>query len=653
LLNHLIQEARRKLQRAPPFNTAKKVINSSQHPSKVEWSAEVGSLLKSNSEPRLPTYPPVKTVKSFEIKKNECSGSSDGSTGLRVKDTTESSTSTPASKIANVKSDPDASIDAQNRAIGLVKSSSEPQLQVSAIAKPISSVRNFAKLFDKENTERCGLPKSSPSGKTSSASNAKTKYARSPTSVVQPSVVNSPSQSDSPSIVSKPSSAMKARANFFDKHASKDEDVSISVESASMTERKENETPCSKLPDITDASPNSAHSTRKIDRVTKSKSDPHLLSPPNTEKPIRSVRAFASLFDKPSALTETARPKFGYRKAAAPLPVSEGAILPTVATEDTIPSVSSPTNGVELIVSENVVTAADCPVSIHDTNSTDKVTSENAPCVGESEGGSSQCSTSLTDSKVQSTPVQKSPQLEKSPSDLKLCSNRVIVKKTNSVKAFAKLFDKSSGTNLEPVDYKGAKKTGVVKREPTVISSETPGLELVKNNVPSPSSGVSNTVTAEASSNSVIQLTSVSVCDDPQEGKETLHASSCGVVDAPVSVTDISRQEATAGTIKEDADLVEKPLEVNNNGMECDATNSVHLVKSLAQKLEKPKQPQNILYYSIVELKSGVISGIDNQIKETYLSPEDFMTAFGMSREAFATLPMWRQSNLKKKAGLF
>jgi len=193
----------------------------------------------------------------------------------------------------------------------------------------------------------------------------------------------------------------------------------------------------------------------------------------------------------------------------------------------------------------------------------------------------------------------------------------------------------------------------VVKREPTVISSETPGLELVKNNVPSPSSGVSNTVTAEASSNSVIQLTSVSVCDDPQEGKETLHASSCGVVDAPVSVTDISRQEATAGTIKEDADLVEKPLEVNNNGMECDATNSVHLVKSLAQKLEKPKQPQNILYYSIVELKSGVISGIDNQIKETYLSPEDFMTAFGMSREAFATLPMWRQSNLKKKAGLF
>uniref|UniRef100_A0A8C8SFA2 Villin-1 n=1 Tax=Pelusios castaneus TaxID=367368 RepID=A0A8C8SFA2_9SAUR len=45
--------------------------------------------------------------------------------------------------------------------------------------------------------------------------------------------------------------------------------------------------------------------------------------------------------------------------------------------------------------------------------------------------------------------------------------------------------------------------------------------------------------------------------------------------------------------------------------------------------------------------------GVDPSKREEYLSSEDFSTAFGMSRNAFAALPMWKQQSLKKVKGLF
>uniref|UniRef100_A0A8D0HAH8 Villin-1 n=1 Tax=Sphenodon punctatus TaxID=8508 RepID=A0A8D0HAH8_SPHPU len=45
--------------------------------------------------------------------------------------------------------------------------------------------------------------------------------------------------------------------------------------------------------------------------------------------------------------------------------------------------------------------------------------------------------------------------------------------------------------------------------------------------------------------------------------------------------------------------------------------------------------------------------GVDPNRKEDFLSEEDFMAAFGVSRQAFTTLPRWKQQNLKKAKGLF
>lgn len=40
-------------------------------------------------------------------------------------------------------------------------------------------------------------------------------------------------------------------------------------------------------------------------------------------------------------------------------------------------------------------------------------------------------------------------------------------------------------------------------------------------------------------------------------------------------------------------------------------------------------------------------------LPQNHLSDEDFMAVFGMTRSAFANLPLWKQQNLKKEKGLF
>jgi hypothetical protein len=45
--------------------------------------------------------------------------------------------------------------------------------------------------------------------------------------------------------------------------------------------------------------------------------------------------------------------------------------------------------------------------------------------------------------------------------------------------------------------------------------------------------------------------------------------------------------------------------------------------------------------------------GIDPTVKEQYLSDEQFQTAFGMGKDEFRKMPLWKRQNQKKKAGLF
>ncbi|XP_015272840.1 PREDICTED: advillin [Gekko japonicus] len=62
-----------------------------------------------------------------------------------------------------------------------------------------------------------------------------------------------------------------------------------------------------------------------------------------------------------------------------------------------------------------------------------------------------------------------------------------------------------------------------------------------------------------------------------------------------------------------------------------------------------PTYPLEVLLNCPDELPEDV----DPAKKENFLSEEDFVRVFGMNRDDFATLPTWKQLNLKKERGLF
>ena len=59
-----------------------------------------------------------------------------------------------------------------------------------------------------------------------------------------------------------------------------------------------------------------------------------------------------------------------------------------------------------------------------------------------------------------------------------------------------------------------------------------------------------------------------------------------------------------------------------------------------------------VTFFSLEELKSG-IEGIPPNAREQYLRPDEFEKVFGMTRENFNNMRLWRKQELKKKIGLF
>ncbi|KAG7363991.1 villin headpiece domain containing protein [Nitzschia inconspicua] len=58
-------------------------------------------------------------------------------------------------------------------------------------------------------------------------------------------------------------------------------------------------------------------------------------------------------------------------------------------------------------------------------------------------------------------------------------------------------------------------------------------------------------------------------------------------------------------------------------------------------------------YYSLEQLQSGDVGGIDIRHRERYLSPSDFQLYFKMSKDEFATLPKWKRDKAKRTLKLF
>lgn len=58
-------------------------------------------------------------------------------------------------------------------------------------------------------------------------------------------------------------------------------------------------------------------------------------------------------------------------------------------------------------------------------------------------------------------------------------------------------------------------------------------------------------------------------------------------------------------------------------------------------------------YYSLTDIRQNKVAGIDKQNREQYLSPEDFLEVFKMTKEEFSKMPKWKRDNHKRDLHLF
>lgn len=57
--------------------------------------------------------------------------------------------------------------------------------------------------------------------------------------------------------------------------------------------------------------------------------------------------------------------------------------------------------------------------------------------------------------------------------------------------------------------------------------------------------------------------------------------------------------------------------------------------------------------FDLADLQKGIPEGVEPSKKELYLSDEQFVSALGMTLDAFNNLKLWKQKDVKKKTGLF
>lgn len=70
-------------------------------------------------------------------------------------------------------------------------------------------------------------------------------------------------------------------------------------------------------------------------------------------------------------------------------------------------------------------------------------------------------------------------------------------------------------------------------------------------------------------------------------------------------------------------------------------------IKVALEKLSRRVYPFDVLK------ERPLPEGVDPTRLERYLSPEEFKNALGMSLDEFKEVPIWKQSKMKKEAGLF
>jgi len=198
--------------------------------------------------------------------------------------------------------------------------------------------------------------------------------------------------------------------------------------------------------------------------------------------------------------------------------------------------------------------------------------------------------------------------------------------------------------------------------KPLVISTKKPAIQIPSSDSPPPSPPASPPPSEPSPTSSVSSTMSPPPVYSPIAKKPetknfgTSFASSSSSVSSTVSVSSPTAK-ATKTTLKKSESIPEdtgKPLPVESN--DSDSEDSLTAIDhEEPQSPTSPTSPtDDTAYIKYENLKKGaqLPDGVEADQRENYLSPDDFMKLFGMSKPEFGKLPKWKQLKLKEKVEL-
>ena len=120
------------------------------------------------------------------------------------------------------------------------------------------------------------------------------------------------------------------------------------------------------------------------------------------------------------------------------------------------------------------------------------------------------------------------------------------------------------------------------------------------------------------------------------------------------SIHEYSSDEEKAEAVKKaKAEAVRKAARLLNVKLIIDATETKAPAATPASASAASAASATTNYYSLDTLQNGCPDGVVPTNKPMYLSDSEFEKVFGMNKDAYGKLAKWKQTNLKKKHGLF
>jgi hypothetical protein len=530
----------------------------------------------------------------------------------------------------------------------------EPNLPSPPVTKSTTSVKSFAKMFERNSNKRSNEfversyqgAKSSKHFVSSSAESvscgnndmvAKEDHlavSNSPRSVLQSSNENSTlsSQRDSPCYTRGSIGDVNKRegSSFTNKGVSTVQDRLIALDSPVSLNAKDtkNSTSASENEVSTGSSANTA-------ALLESNGDQELKTP----NPKGSVKAFASLFEKPTASTAPVKRRFGKQRsiiAAAP---------PAADYHET----SSPAGELHTIrATEGIVKSPSIEPAKEESSSMKEFADD--------KGKIGLRTRSLSTLSADDHMKEMQPEAKSTPSTTKINLN--VSPPPTMADSVVGLIGKSAPSSTTML--KDEKHVEALLNSPIPDEKKT-SVQLFEASNLGGNGAVMDCETRLMTSDEIIVTdnfakshSSATVCC------ESSTASKVNVTEEKNGMNSIDANslpsQTSAAEINNITNSIRPSVSTTATNSLPKEENSPYMVKILAQKLDKnvkvPKK-QSITYYSFADLKSGNATEVDDRRKETYLSPEEFQNVFGMTRDEFYSLPKWKQSNAKKKVGLF